>query len=216
MKRTAVILAGGFSKRFGRDKGLVEMAGKPLIRHVTDRIIKLFNEIIVVVSNEIQKEKLISTIQPRVKIIIDKYNVRSPIVGTISGFEISSSKYSFLFGCDTPFISINVISFLLQRCKNKDALIPRWPNRYTEPLHAVYNTKSALKSAEIAYKRKQLDMNSMIDNMKNVQYISTLILKQLDPRLITFFNVNTIQDLEKAEYLLKMFSFSEGRARTRL
>ncbi len=33
-----MVLAGGFSKRFGQDKGLVELAGKPLVLHVLDRM----------------------------------------------------------------------------------------------------------------------------------------------------------------------------------
>jgi len=47
-----VVLDGGFSKRLGRDKGLVELAGKPLVLHVLDRMSGVVNETLVVVSSD--------------------------------------------------------------------------------------------------------------------------------------------------------------------
>jgi len=43
----------------------------------------------------------------------------------------------------------------------------------------------------------------MIDNLRGVRYVSTMVLEQLEPDLLTFFNVNTPQDLKKADSLLK-------------
>ena len=57
LQKLAVILAGGFSRRFGRDKGLVVLAGKPLIVHVIDRVSKVADEVLVVVSSAEQKNK---------------------------------------------------------------------------------------------------------------------------------------------------------------
>ena len=100
-------------------------------------------------------------------------------------------------------------SFLLEVCLNRTASIPRWPNGYIEPLHAAYHVKSAEEAAEEALKEGKLNMRSMIEKLGMVRYISTLVIKQLDPELLTFFNVNTPLDLKKAERILK-----EGR-RTR-
>ncbi|MBE0513198.1 NTP transferase domain-containing protein, partial [Candidatus Bathyarchaeota archaeon] len=57
LKNSAVILAGGFSRRFGQDKGLIDLADKPLILHVVDRVSKVANETVVVVGSCVQKEK---------------------------------------------------------------------------------------------------------------------------------------------------------------
>jgi molybdopterin-guanine dinucleotide biosynthesis protein A len=43
----------------------------------------------------------------------------------------------------------------------------------------------------------------MVDRLRNVRYVSTLVLQQLDPELRTFFNVNTPLDLRKAELMLR-------------
>jgi GTP:adenosylcobinamide-phosphate guanylyltransferase len=43
----------------------------------------------------------------------------------------------------------------------------------------------------------------MIDNLRGVRFVSTLVLQQLDPKLNTFFNVNTPLDLKRAEKILQ-------------
>lgn len=75
-----------------------------------------------------------------------------------------------------------------------------------EPLQAAYNTESGLTAASKALEDRKLNMNSMITYLKEIQYVSTLVLKQIDPRLITFFNVNTPRDLRKAENILQDLS----------
>lgn len=203
MKTSAIILAGGFSKRFGWDKGLIKLAGKPLVLHVLDRISKLVNETIVVVSSKGQRDAFIPLVGSETEVVTDKYTLQSPIVGALTGFENAVGEYSLLLPCDTPFVSKKIVSLLLDSCINRSAVVPRWPNRYIEPLHAVYRTKSALSASETAYKEKELDMRSMIANLRRVRYISTLVLQQIDPKLMTFFNANTPEDLKKAESMLK-------------
>ena len=203
MRTSAIILAGGFSKRFGRDKGLIELAGKPLIIHVLDRVSKVVNETLVVVSSEDQRDAFTTLTRPKTKVVTDKYSLRSPIVGALTGFEKALGEYSLLLPCDTPFVSKEIAALLLDLCVGRSAMIPRWPNRYIEPLHAAYHTKSALNASETAYKEKKLDLRSMIANLRGVRYISTLVLQQIDPKLMTLFNVNTPEDLRKAESQLK-------------
>ena len=203
MKKSAIILAGGFSKRFGRDKGLVELGGKPLIFHVLDRVARVVDESLVVVSSESQRDAFTPFVGPETKVVIDKYSLQSPIVGALTGFETASGEYSLLLPCDTPFVSKEIASLLFDLCVNRGAVVPRWPNRYIEPLHAVYYTKSALNASETAYKEKKLDLRSVIANLREVRYISTLVLQQMDPKLVTFFNVNTPEDLKRAESMLK-------------
>ena len=92
---------------------------------------------------------------------------------------------------------------LLEWCVNNDAVIPQWPNDYLEPLQASYNTESALAAARKALKDGKLNMYSMISRLEKVRYISTHALERIDPRLMTFFNVNTPKDLKKAERILQ-------------
>ena len=203
MQKSAIILAGGFSRRFGSDKGLVLLMDKPLVCHVIDKVSTVVDEILVVVSSKEQKKKFKPVVKKTAKLIIDKDDSQTPLVGAIAGFESVNNEYSLLLPCDAPFVSTQIIQFLLDMCTNRNAAIPRWPNGYLEPLQAVYQTKSALTAAKTAFKNGHMNMRSIIDNLKGIRYISTMVLEQLESRPLSFFNVNTPQDLKKAVSFLK-------------
>ena len=203
LKNSAVILAGGFSRRFGQDKGLIDLGGKPLILHVVDRVSEVTDETLVVVGSQVQKKKFKSLLGHKAKVFVDKQEIQSPLVGASTGFEFGQGEYSLLLSCDTPFISTQIAQFLLDICINKGAAIPRWPSGYIEPLQAAYHTKSALTAAKKALEQGNLNLRSMIAGLREVRYISTVVLRQMDPKLLTFLNINAPEDLEKAKSLLK-------------
>lgn len=201
MEKSAIILVGGSSRRFGRDKGLLKLANKSLVLHIVDNISNLVDEILVVVSSESQ-EKTYKLLEPMVKVVIDRYDTRSPLVGALTGFECTRGEYSLLLPCDTPFVSSQIASFLLELCVNREAVIPRWPNGYMEPLQAVYCTRSAMAAANEALQNSKVSMDSMIVRLEDVSYVSTSVLKRMDPKLMTFFNINTPEDLRTARNML--------------
>jgi len=203
LDRSGVILAGGFSKRFGQDKGLIKFIGKPLIIHVLNAVKRIVDERLVVLSSKTQAENYLSIISSDIKILVDEGKVQSPLVGAFTGFREAKGKYTLLLPCDTPFVSRKVISLLFEICTGKNAVIPRWPNDYIEPLQAVYRTKPALEAARKALDDGSLNMRGLINRLNGVRYISTMVLQQLDPKLTTFFNINTLLDIKKAEHTLK-------------
>jgi molybdopterin-guanine dinucleotide biosynthesis protein A len=202
LHKSVIILAGGFSRRFGRDKGLVLLNDKPLILHVIDKVSPLVDSLLVVVSSEKQKKDFSKILDNDIRIAIDTHQTQTPLVGAITGFDTIKSDYSLLVPCDAPLISAEVISFLFEMSFNKLAVIPRWPSGYIEPLQAVYHTNLSLVAAKKAFEQGHMNMRSMINNLQKVRYVSTLVLEQLDKNLVTFFNVNTPQDLERAESFL--------------
>lgn len=199
MDRSAVILAGGSSSRFGQEKGLLLLRNKPLVNHVLDAVDALVDEKVVIASSRVQAENYAKIVGSRASVFVDEKDLHSPLVGALTGFKMVHGECSVLLPCDTPLVSKDVVALLFELCVGRSAVIPRWPNGYIEPLQAVYRTKSALEVAKVALERKELNMRSMVDRLRGVRYVSTLVLQQLDPELITFFNVNTPLDLKKAE-----------------
>jgi len=202
LERSAIILAGGFSTRLGQDKGLVQLAGKPLVRHVLDKTKNLVEETLVVVSSKSQAEKYEKVLGSDATILVDNAEAHGPLAGANVGFREASGTYSLLLPCDAPFISRDILQLLLELCINKNAVIPRWPNCNIEPLQAVYCTEAALRASKEAVSSGEVKMQAMVDKLRGVRYVSTLVLEQLDPELNTFINVNTAFDLKKAEAIL--------------
>jgi molybdopterin-guanine dinucleotide biosynthesis protein A len=203
LDKSAIILAGGLSNRFGQDKGLMLLAGKPLIKHVLNVLHGTVDETIIVVSSKVQAENFAKVTGSDVRIVIDANDMQSPLIGALTGFERVCGKYSLLLPCDTPLVSRDILLLLLELCTSKNAVVPRWPNGFIEPLQAVYCAKPAVEAAKRILNGGKADMGSMVNELRGVRYISTLVLQQLDPKLRTFFNINTSLDLKKAELILR-------------
>ncbi|MEM2518568.1 MAG: molybdenum cofactor guanylyltransferase, partial [Candidatus Bathyarchaeia archaeon] len=150
MEKSVIILAGGPSRRFGSDKSLSLLLNKPLIKYVLDVVNNLVEEKIVVVRSRVAKENLARVLGSQVKIAVDKHEMQSPLVGTLTGFSEANGEYALLLPCDTPLVSREILALLLELCIDKNAAIPRWPNGYIEPLHAAYRVQPALEAAEKA------------------------------------------------------------------
>jgi len=204
LRKSAVVLAGGSSSRFGQDKGLVDLSGKPLIRRVVDSVRPVVDEIIVVTCCQDRIKTYNVIVDSGVKYAIDERDSKGPLIGALTGFGVATGEYILLVPFDTPFISQKVALLLFELCVGRSAVIPRWPNGQIEPLHAVYRTEIALKAARSAADSGRLDMRGMIERMPNVRFVSTLVIEQLDPKLESFFNVNTVVDLKKARAIAKV------------
>ncbi len=197
------MLAGGFSSRFRQDRGILELNHKPLIKYVADAVKEVVEETVVVTSSQERADEYKKIVGPEVKFAVDLKPTMGPVVGALTGFKIVQGKYSLLLPVDTPFVFRKVLELLFELCHNRSAVIPRWPNQQIEPLHAVYVTQKALEAAEAAVGEGRLDVSDMVEHMRGVRYVSTLVIQEFDPELRSFFNVNTPLDLKKAETMLK-------------
>jgi len=202
LDRAAIILANDSSSRFNCDKGLLELDGKPLISHAVDTVKGLVEEIVVVTSSQECTNKYSKLVSSKVR-FVEVCGSKSPLTGALTGLEATNGEYSAFLPFDSPFVSKEVLSLLFDCCLGKSAVIPRYTNMEIEPLHAVYNTKNALKAAKEAIVQNKMDIQSMVEKMRGIRYISMMVIEQLDPDLKTFFQVNTSLDLKKAEFMLK-------------
>jgi molybdopterin-guanine dinucleotide biosynthesis protein A len=203
LDRSAVILAGGASKGFNEDKGVLELNGKPLLNHIIDAVKGLVDEIIVVTSTQQRADSYAKMLSVNVRFAVDIANSKGPLIGALTGFEVANGEYALILPFDSPFVSREVVSLLFELCVGKSAVIPRRTNMEIEALHAVYNVKHALIAAQEARADQELELDAMVERLRGVRYVSTLVIEQLDPDLRTFFTINTPLDLQKAVVMSK-------------
>lgn len=203
MIKALIVLSGGLSKRFGQDKCLRKLAGETLVTHVIDRASTVADEIVVVAGSTTQQSVLSQAVGQKARVIVDSYGNHSPLIGALTGLENVEADYALLLPCDAAFVSCNVARLLLDLCEGRSAAIPRWPDGKIEPLQAAYDVKLAKEAAQTAYREGKRDMMGMIGHLRNIRYISTLVLQQYDEKLATFFNINTVEDWKRAEVLLR-------------
>jgi len=211
LNRSAVILTRGFSSRFSQDKVVLNLADKPLIRHVIDAVSPTVEEIIVVVDSEEKVKQYAKILGGKMRFVLDRYQSQGTLTGALSGLDAAQGKYTLLMSVDTPFVSREVVSLLFDLCVGKAAAIPRWPDELSAPLQAVYRTNMALEAARQAVDEGKLDVQAMIDKLRGVRYVSTLVIQQLDPDLNTFFAINSLLDLKKAAAMGKPRKIKSGK-----
>ncbi len=202
----ALILAGGKSRRMKGNKALIKLGGKPLLLHLTERIRGLTQETVVVVGKNDNLADYKSFLPPSVTILRDIVKGMGPLAGILTGMQNMRSEYAVVLPCDSPFIKRKVLTYLFKMVQGADAAIPRWPNGNIEPLHAVYRVSAAIPAARAALERRELFILDMIKRLDRVVYVDTNEIRKIDEELMTFFNINTQEDLIVAEKLgSKMF-----------
>ncbi|MFX0108349.1 MAG: molybdenum cofactor guanylyltransferase, partial [Candidatus Hodarchaeota archaeon] len=196
---TVAILVGGESSRFKSEKALVEFNGKPLLEHMIGIAKRLSDRVLVAVSDEQQKENLANVLKG-VEVATDPDDTpKSALRGAVTAFEYSDREYTLLLPVDTPLVNRNVMTRLYELRQGHGAVVPTWPSGYVEPLHSVYLTEHAYAQGLKTVEARNLRMKNLLDSLTSVLYISTIVLKEFDPDLNSFVNINTLKDLKELE-----------------
>ncbi len=200
---TLAIQAGGQSRRMGRDKGLVPLAGRPMISHVIERTAHLGDDV------------LITTNQPEAYSFLGFPMASDPVpgAGSLAGLhtalQAARGDTVVVLACDLPFVSAPLLEYMLRLSSEADVVIPLRDGEY-EPLHAVYRRAclAPLESALAAGEKRMISFFPFV----RVQPVESDELDRFDPRGMSFFNVNTPAELEMAERLYRTQA-TTGRTR---
>lgn len=133
VKASCVILAGGSSRRMGRDKSMLPVQGTSLIQHILQQVETHFDEVIVS-SNTPELHEFSG-----VRIVSDPEKGRGPLMGIYTALQVSRHLHNFVIACDIPVVDVQLARHLLKLASDYDAVIPRSESGFFEPLFAVYN-----------------------------------------------------------------------------
>ncbi|MBE9028601.1 molybdenum cofactor guanylyltransferase [filamentous cyanobacterium LEGE 11480] len=95
---STIVLAGGLSRRMGRDKALLEIQGVPLLKHVTDRVLPFSQPVFVVTA---WPEAYQSIVAPDCHLITDEISA-GPMMGFAQGLAKVETNWILLLSCDLP------------------------------------------------------------------------------------------------------------------
>ena len=184
---TCVILSGGKSSRMGEDKSLLPFStSKTLIEYQYQRLKPYFKDIYI--SSKTDK---FDFIDKDFLILDENKDIYSPILALDTIFNKFQNEKIFLITVDTPLVTIESISELINESKNYDICIAQ-----TEKTHNLCGVFSSNIS---------LSIKTMITN--NIHKINYLIKNNkyiiLDfPNNIEFMNINNKCEYEDALYCI--------------
>tara|TARA_B100000809_G_scaffold255967_1_gene295256 strand:- start:24 stop:629 length:606 start_codon:yes stop_codon:yes gene_type:complete len=194
----AIVLVGGKSSRFGSDKGNALLQGKTLLEWSVQSVAGIAERTVIVKAPSQQ----IAVSDDGVYIADDQYLNRGPLAGLITGFDSLDTELAIVIGCDTPLIVPELWSLFVEAIKGCDLVVPRI-NGLLQPLVALYRRDTCKKVFIHAFKNGE---NKVIDAFVGLKIyeIEEKEIKKIDPRLVSFHNVNTRENLVEAENILKM------------
>lgn len=197
---TCIVLAGGKGLRLGRDKVQETVGADNLLQRVLSQL-ALFNRDIIIVTADKKSLPRFNGYQ-RARVVTDIYPGRGALGGIYTGLAESSSTYNLVVACDMPFLNQALLSYMMGLSAGFDLVVPRL-GELVEPLHAVY-ARSCLALIEGLLKRGSLEVRALFDLVK-VRYVEAAEIDRFDPQHLSFFNVNTRPDLERARQIVMRY-----------
>ena len=190
---SVVIQAGGKSSRMGQDKALLPFLGQPLIEYVVSKFSNISDDILIISPHTEELSQFGFLVYP------DQTPGVGPLMGLFTGLLHAKHDSVAVMACDMPFANLNLFmeEERLLHLGNYDVVIPIIEGK-AEPLHAIYSRAPCLKAIEDAL---SIGMKRLIEWHPGVKVyeMGEAEIKQCDPYGLAFFNLNTPDDLGKAE-----------------
>ena len=188
MSVTAAVMAGGRSRRMGRDKAWIDVGGSPLIQLVID-VLAAVSEEVIIVANEPRYATLGRRVVP------DRFPDGGALGGIATGVGAATHDTVLVAACDMPFLDAAVWRSLLAAQDGADVVIPMIGDEH-QTLHALY-TRACLPAMERALATGRMRVISFFDEVR-VRRLPEELLRGIDPTLRSFTNVNTPEELAAA------------------
>ena len=190
---SGIVLAGGQSRRLGRDKAVELLGGQAMIRRVLERVAGLTSENIVVVADEARGTTL--PLLEDTRVAVDVHPGMGSLGGIFSGLAAAGNEWAIVAACDMPFLNADLLGYLLSLREGVDVVAPVVAGR-PEPTHALYS-RECLPFIEERLRAEELKITGFYGRVR-VRYVEERDILRFDPELLSFFNVNSPQDLERA------------------
>jgi molybdenum cofactor guanylyltransferase len=188
-RTVGVVMAGGYSRRFGSNKALADYKGKPLYKYSIEALKNVAEDTILVTNKDFYsfyKKEL------GVQVVIDeeKYKGAGPLAGLYTAMQASKAEWYMVTPVDVPMITASILTKLLTyRNEQYQAVIPVI-NGKKQPLIGLYH-HSVVETVSQLLMDKQLKMHSLLSE------ISTLYIEEgFIGEEASFHNINTRQDYE--------------------
>lgn len=192
---SCIIVAGGRSERFGKDKKNVKFNGKTFLENVLEKATQFSDEIIVSLGKDDTVEDLVE--KEGLKLAFDGKKWKGPLEGICSSVSLCQGGYVVILSVDSPMISPDIFQEMVKTCQKHDAVIPLHADGRLEVLHAAYNTSKLKHACKKTMETEEHSVKSMTSYLENIKLVDIGDFRKYDRNLLTFFNVNTKKDLEQ-------------------
>ena len=195
----AVLLAGGLARRMGGgDKCLREVAGRPLLSHVIERILPQVDHVVLNANGD--PERFSEFGLPVIADVVE--GNAGPLAGILTGLDwaarhVTECEWVVSVPTDAPFLPMDYVARMMAAIEDEDAeLACASTNGRTHPVAGLWALRLMLelRSALIDEDIRKIDQWTVRYRLADVEFSS----EPIDP----FFNANRPEDLKAAEVIL--------------
>ncbi|HOP48237.1 MAG TPA: molybdenum cofactor guanylyltransferase [Desulfobacteraceae bacterium] len=183
---TGVILAGGKSSRFGKNKALEKIEGMTIIEKVCEILRPVFSHLLIVTNTPDEYSFL------NIPMTGDLIKGLGPIGGVYSGLCAMTTEAGFFVACDMPFLNRKLICHMVDISPGYDAVVPKIDWMF-EPLHALY-TKQCIPAIKSTIDLRKRQIINCLNDI-HVKYVSEQEIRAFDPEIRSFLNINRPDDI---------------------
>lgn len=186
-----LVLTGGFSKRMGKEKALLDFHGKPQFIYLFDLLKAICEKVFL--SCRAEQSAQFGDQYP---MIFDLHDSIGPMNGLLSFFEKYPTKACLVLACDMPFVDEKAIRFLIEN-RQPGKLATAFKNKkdFPEPLIAIWEPKS-LKILKAAFRKNLYSLRDLLREN------DCRLLLTIDDK--TLLNINQPEDLETVLKALRL------------
>ena len=184
-KISGILLAGGKSKRMGKDKAFINYLGKELYRYPLEILEHFCDDIIISTSNSL-------FLETGYKLCPDEISGIGPMGGIYTCLKETKHEYSLVLGCDTPLINHHIIRELIAHISAHSVVVAMNSEGFPESLIGIYK-KTCSDSLKSRIEKQNFKMSDFLRDEKALFHNLSLPHSDL---LKLFSNINTKQDLQ--------------------
>ncbi|MBI1877241.1 MAG: molybdenum cofactor guanylyltransferase [Chloroflexi bacterium] len=188
---SVAILAGGQSKRMGRDKAFLKVGGCPVIERVLAQVGPLTDDLFISANSPEKYAHL------RLPIMPDIYPDKAALGGLYSVIRAARHNNVLVVACDMPFLNAALLQYMIDLAPTADVIVPLISPPQPETLHAIYS-KNCLPAIERRLLANQLRLIGFFDDV-SVRYVERAEIASFDPEFRSFTNMNTPEEWQKVE-----------------
>jgi molybdenum cofactor guanylyltransferase len=196
MQVTGVILAGGQSRRMGRDKAFLPFGKGLLIERVIEVARQVTDGVILITNTPEQYQHF------GLPMFSDVIPQAGSLGGIYTGLVSAKTPYSLCLACDMPFVKPEFLRLLCDTAAEADVVIPRNDEDF-QPLCAVYS-QVCREPIRQKIEASRLKITGFFDQVR-VRIIEGELLARYDPHDIMFFNANTPEEYKRARQMAREF-----------
>ncbi|WP_137284434.1 molybdenum cofactor guanylyltransferase [Halorussus salinisoli] len=167
---TGVVLAGGYSRRFGDcDKALARLGGRPLLARVVARLGEAADRVVVNCRTD-QREAFadaLGSVPVPIRFAPDSVPDRGPLFGFRAALRAVETANCALVACDAPFLDPRLLSALAERLDDDpdaEAAAVRTEGRL-HPTQAVYRTARARQACDALLDGGEARLSALFDRL---------------------------------------------------